>query len=512
MSVDTIAISDSIFNHIEEKHKYPIEKVKVLVNKYDLQQKEEKDKKNADSMNYFEIYEKKRVAQKELYDQYLRERKELYEKAINDRSISSIQNLLNFKFQYEQIPEIYTYTDTYKDSIKKSVKNTRTSNENKLHKLKDSIKESIKKETKISQKPKKKILDLSLSPNQHEENIVFWNQLNYNFIIKDGIDMFFDKEDAFSLQNDELLTSSVINIFLLSTLQNAKYSNNYIIMKSEFYTYMLDIVKHDGDNNFEVLEKTFMNAFTKTNKNKRIIIPINISFSHWIMALINPVTNEIFVIDPYQKENKRIKDNLMIWWNWYSVKTKIESQLEDKYIISDIPKQPSNDVVNCGVIVSMYIYYLLNKNVFPTISDFDIKDIKQIREYMLNIVTTYLNSNDKRIKKNSPLPVLDVNKDITTKKECPPGKVLNPKTGRCIKEKKSISKTSDLKIKECPPGKVLNPETGRCIKEKSSILKTSVSKTQETLPTGKVLKSQTKECPPGKVLNPKTGRCIKEKK
>jgi len=43
-------------------------------------------------------------------------------------------------------------------------------------------------------------------------------------------------------------------------------------------------------------------------------------------------------------------------------------------------------------------------------------------------------------------------------KECPPGKVLNPKTNRCIKQKP---------VKECPPGKVLNLATNRCIKEKS---------------------------------------------
>jgi hypothetical protein len=42
-------------------------------------------------------------------------------------------------------------------------------------------------------------------------------------------------------------------------------------------------------------------------------------------------------------------------------------------------------------------------------------------------------------------------------KECPPGKVLNPKTNRCIKEKPA---------KECPPGKIRNLTTGRCIKEK----------------------------------------------
>ena len=41
-------------------------------------------------------------------------------------------------------------------------------------------------------------------------------------------------------------------------------------------------------------------------------------------------------------------------------------------------------------------------------------------------------------------------------KECPEGKVLNPKTNRCIKYVTKIKK-------ECPEGKVLNPKTNRCI-------------------------------------------------
>ena len=73
------------------------------------------------------------------------------------------------------------------------------------------------------------------------------------------------------------------------------------------------------------------------------------------------------------------------------------------------------------------------------------------------------------------------NKNKTTKgpKECPPGKVLNPATNRCVKEKGP---------KECPPGKVLNPKTNRCVKEK-------------------VLK----DCPPGKERNPETNKCVKIK-
>jgi hypothetical protein len=42
------------------------------------------------------------------------------------------------------------------------------------------------------------------------------------------------------------------------------------------------------------------------------------------------------------------------------------------------------------------------------------------------------------------------------KKECPPGKELNPKTNRC----------KTIKTKRCPPGKVLNPKTRRCNKIK----------------------------------------------
>lgn len=70
-------------------------------------------------------------------------------------------------------------------------------------------------------------------------------------------------------------------------------------------------------------------------------------------------------------------------------------------------------------------------------------------------------------------------------KECPPGKVLNPKTRRCVKEKAKADGA-----KSCPPGKVLNPKTRRCVKEKVKGPKT---------------------CPPGKVLNPVTGRCNKVK-
>ena len=67
------------------------------------------------------------------------------------------------------------------------------------------------------------------------------------------------------------------------------------------------------------------------------------------------------------------------------------------------------------------------------------------------------------------------------KKECPDGKEINPKTGRCVKI--------------CEAGKIRDPETGKCIK--------NVKNVKNDKPI--------KVCPEGKILNPITNRCIKIK-
>ena len=98
---------------------------------------------------------------------------------------------------------------------------------------------------------------------------------------------------------------------------------------------------------------------------------------------------------------------------------------------------------------------------------------------------------------------------------CPPGKVLNLKTKRCvkvkpnktikqvIKERKEVLEQELQNItKECPPGKVLNPDTGRCIK---------VKPVKPDKPDKPITKKEPIICPPGKEINPKTGRCIKVK-
>jgi thiamine kinase-like enzyme len=74
------------------------------------------------------------------------------------------------------------------------------------------------------------------------------------------------------------------------------------------------------------------------------------------------------------------------------------------------------------------------------------------------------------------------------RKDCPPGKIRNEKTGRCIKDIRNK--------KDCPPGKIRNEKTGRCIKDVND---------------GNIRNIRNKkECPPGKIRNEKTGRCIND--
>ena len=79
-------------------------------------------------------------------------------------------------------------------------------------------------------------------------------------------------------------------------------------------------------------------------------------------------------------------------------------------------------------------------------------------------------------------------------KDCPPGKVHNPKTNRCVKDNQAAAKPVAKLDNDCPPGKVRNPKTNRCIKDKAA---------------KPVTKKLDNDCPPGKVRNPKTNRCIK---
>jgi hypothetical protein len=414
MSVDTLSITDIIFNHIEEKHKYPIENVKLLINKFDLQNKEISNAKEMKKIKYFEEHEKKRIAQNDAYEQYVKERKVLYDEAMSEKSISSIQNLINFKFQPEYISDIYTYNYIEDNPItrepKKQKPDIKTTDANTTDVKKPDVKKPDVEKPDVK-KPDAYVLDeekwvTNVTAKHYKEDREFWNKSGEGFLlhgsdINDEFKSIIDKEDAMSLQKNTLVTGSIINAFLESIKEESPYSKEYVILKSEFYTYILDIINQNEDKGFEVLEANFMTELNDKNRKLKIIIPINVSYSHWIMAMIDPVAKKIHVIDPYQKVNEDIKNNIMTWWKWYANKFDLESDLVAEYKIANLPLQPPKDAINCGVFVCMYIYYLMKNNKFPIKKNFSSKDSKELRKFILNNITTYFKKESNYKKKIS---------------------------------------------------------------------------------------------------------------
>ena len=60
---------------------------------------------------------------------------------------------------------------------------------------------------------------------------------------------------------------------------------------------------------------------------------------------------------------------------------------------------------------------------------------------------------------------------------------------------------------DCPPGKIRNPKTGRCVKRTGAIGKKLASKAVVTR-AGAGAGTGTNDCPPGKIRNPKSGLCV----
>ena len=221
----------------------------------------------------------------------------------------------------------------------------------------------------------------------------------------------------------------------------------------------------------------------------------------------------LLAINKFKEQNKNKAETLNELKNDYfeNYEIKRETQnydydlfLNEKYQLwKEYEKSKSKDV----------LYKLLNMN-------FEYKSIPEL--YTYDVPKTKLGTGDKKpLEENQKI----VNQPKNVKKECPPGKVLNPVTNRCVqdKSKKTTDKpedkvvekpedkpqqpTNEPKKKECPPGKVLNPVTNRCVQDKSK----ETTDKPEDKPEQPTNEPKKKECPPGKVLNPVTNRCVQDK-
>jgi hypothetical protein len=91
-------------------------------------------------------------------------------------------------------------------------------------------------------------------------------------------------------------------------------------------------------------------------------------------------------------------------------------------------------------------------------------------------------------------------------KQCPPGKVFNPKTGRCVNEdgwagKQIVGDLAAAAAKEAAAKEAAAKEAAA----KEAAAKEAAAKEA----AAKLAAVPVKTCPPDKVLNPKTLRCVK---
>jgi hypothetical protein len=117
------------------------------------------------------------------------------------------------------------------------------------------------------------------------------------------------------------------------------------------------------------------------------------------------------------------------------------------------------------------------------------------------------------------------------KKECPEGKIINPKTGRCVNDPDNKKGKPDKPDKPEPekPKKAEDtknvdkpePEKPKKAEDTKNVDKTEPEKPKKAEDTKNVDKPEPekpkkakpvveKKCPEGKILNPQTGRCIND--
>ena len=209
------------------------------------------------------------------------------------------------------------------------------------------------------------------------------------------------------------------------------------------------------------------------------------------MDILKDIEKNFLKINIYDKKADSAKLNI--------IKKQISDYFKFKNEQSDIimlKKQKYDDDYKKAREINNYNYELFREkkgelqNIFK-----ETKTLGSLYEYLNYKNTDYaeipdiytyehinLMENEERNKQIAAVPVPS-KKGIV----CPEGKILNPKTNRCVKdpavkkvkpakkeadkvddkveEKKEADKKPIVKVKECPEGKILNPKTNRCIKD-----------------------------------------------
>ena len=277
-----------------------------------------------------------------------------------------------------------------------------------------------------------------------------------------------------------------LNINIIFDLKNINDDDFILILDDCSYTgtqlssFILN--KSKTINNFTKIKFFFLIPFIS----KYSIEIIKDTFKSYLKSSHKPIfSKKSEIIEPLKK--LMTKDEIKLLKKYYIDKENISD------IISFENKYPIYFDHKLSDIFTTYTDIYNGIDVFNKKNNIITRVINEIPKppYKINAINEtnidkykYLSSFSSSVSSSSSSSLLSSLKP-SIKKECPPGKILNPKTKRCIdkngataktllKEKKTLKENPELKEllkKKCPPGKILNPKTDRCIDKNGATAK-----------------------------------------
>lgn len=338
---------------------------------------------------------------------------------------------------------------------------------------------------------------------------------------------------------------SSIKSFLADNLRNSSYRPTYrnqhnVVTEKDYCVYGFNKIKQPSE---EMLIKeyvefmktlmrdmgiddksTLIKKFNEENMRKLNVFSIGLVMNTMIHAFLKPRKLKIFL---YGEKNIQKTSNKLAKLSphlaaFYRVMVKV--------CYPSFPKRISSD--------EFYAMYLREVYI-PIKSEYGFVDLKFMASAPAPVPTPKSQPAEVRVSSSSTTPVptpnpqpVEVRDENSTAVQQLTQELTRKVRKIKIKKRKASSehtRKSPLRRKECPPGKILNPKTNRCIGEtsalakklrKDGVLKKSSSsssslprvnitqKHKKSSPKPHNVTKKNKECPPDKILNPKTNRCI----
>jgi hypothetical protein len=398
MTIDSYDILDSIFDHIHERKS--IDHIKSQLMKYDEEVKQKQNEINEKYRYYLENFESLRNIQNNEYEVFLKEKQELIKNYEKKPSQEALYKILGKQFTYKPIEDIFTFDITRNKKLDTGVISKPKENPQQVQLPKEMPSNiDVVKQDKFWQ----------LDDKEHKDDTKFWKKQKDAFVRTFfGQVVAFDNDDADAILDGQL-SSITLNLFLEKLIKDEELTNKFVLLNAELY-YDFSIMREKEEDLDDLLQGYLKNIDIDWN-NKKVIIPINVDNSHWISGIIDPFKQVIYILDPYGNEYQDVAENIHFLVDWLVDKRPNLAKIEYNYVFTaENPiLQEVDDVENCGVFTIMYFIYYIKYGKFPTEKDFTYDDIDDARKYIYHIITRVL--------------------------KCPPGKKLNVKTKRCIKDK-----------------------------------------------------------------------------